>query len=56
MENHHESIISREDFKIVKTIMEQRKLEKNIDGSDGKYQKRYVFSEKLYCVNANPNL
>lgn len=49
MKNHHEPIISHEDFELVKTVVGQRRKEKNIDGSDNKYQKRYVFSGRIYC-------
>ncbi len=49
MKNHHEPIISHEDFELVKTVVGQRRKEKNIDGSDNKYQKRYALSGKVYC-------
>lgn len=49
MKNHHEPIISHEDFELVKTVVDQRRKEKNIDGSDNKYQKRYALSGKVYC-------
>lgn len=49
MKNHHEPIISHEDFELVKTVVGQRRKEKNIDGSDNKYQNRYVFSGRIYC-------
>lgn len=48
-ENHHEAIISREDFTAVAELIAQRAAEKNIDASDGKYQKRYALSGKIKC-------
>lgn len=49
MKNHHEAIISHEDFELAKKAVSQRRKEKNIDGSDYKYAKRYALSGKVYC-------
>ena len=49
LENHHEAIISHEDFDKAQHVMEQRGLEKGVLKKEGKYQKRYVFSGKITC-------
>ena len=49
MKNHHEAIISHDDFELAKKIINQRRKEKNIDGSDYKYQKRYALFGKVFC-------
>ena len=48
-ENHHEAIISREDFEAAARILEQRGKEKGIQRGAGKYQNRYVFSGIIIC-------
>jgi hypothetical protein len=48
-EDHHEPIISREDFEAVAMVLQQRAKEKNITTGDGKYQNRYAFSGKIIC-------
>jgi site-specific DNA recombinase len=49
-ENHHEPIVSKEDFSRVQEIMENRAKEYgNIPGNRSKYGRRYVFSGKIYC-------
>ncbi len=49
IQNHHEAIISREDFQTVDEIINQRGKEKGIVKGIGKYQNRYPFSGKLKC-------
>lgn len=49
VENHHEAIISREDFEAVDAIINQRAKEKGIEKRNGKYQNRYSFSGKIIC-------
>jgi len=49
IENHHEAIISREDFEAAAQVLEQRGKEKGIERGTGKYAKRYVFSGKIIC-------
>ncbi len=49
IQNHHEAIISHEDFKAAAALIEQRAAEKGIESGSDKYQKRYAFSEKLIC-------
>lgn len=47
--NHHEAIISREEFEAVQALMEKRFSEKGgIRGTD-KYSRRYVLSGKIIC-------
>lgn len=55
LENHHEAIISHEDFEKAQQVMEQRGLEKGILKKEGKYQKRYVFSGKIVCGECGSN-
>lgn len=49
IENHHEAIISHEDFDAVNAVMGQRAKEKGILKRSGKYQNRYAFSSKIIC-------
>lgn len=49
IENHHEAIISREDFEKVALILDQRAREKGIEKRNSKYQNRYSFSSKIIC-------
>lgn len=53
MENHHEAIISREDFEQVRRVLEQRAKEKGNSGDKdrNRYLNRYVFSGKIKCGN-----
>ncbi len=49
IKDHHEAIISREDFEAAKRILEQRGREKGIEKGTGKYLNRYVFSGRIIC-------
>lgn len=49
VENHHEAIISHEDFDKVQDMLEHHAKEKGIEKDKGKYQKRYAFSGKIIC-------
>jgi DNA invertase Pin-like site-specific DNA recombinase len=51
MENHHEAIVSHEDFEAVQAVIAQRGKEKNVDKDSSKYQNRYVMSGKIVCGN-----
>jgi len=51
VKNHHEAIISHEDFERTAQVLAQRGKEKNNTGGTGKYQKRYTFSGKIKCGN-----
>lgn len=51
MENHHEPIISREDFNAAKQMLHQHAKEKNIKKADKKYQNKYPFTRKIICGN-----
>lgn len=53
--DHHEAIISREDFEAATRILEQRGKEKNIRKGDGKYTNRYAFSGKILCGSCGSN-
>ena len=48
-ENHHEAIISKEDFEAAALILEQRGKEKGITKGSGKYTNRYSFSGIIIC-------
>ena len=48
-EDHHEAIISKEDFKAVGALLEQRALEKNTRKGDPRFRNRYPFTGKLLC-------
>lgn len=47
--DHHEPIVSHEDFQKVADVMDQRSFEKNINPEVSDYQKRYAFSGRLFC-------
>lgn len=47
--DHHEPIISREDFEAAQAFVKQRASEKGIVKGTEKYQNRYVFSGKIIC-------
>lgn len=47
--DHHEPIISHEDFNKVAEVMSQRGKEKSIDPESNKYQNRYSFSGRIIC-------
>lgn len=47
--DHHEAIISHEDFNAAAALIEQRANEKGIQRGNDKYQKRYAFSGKIIC-------
>lgn len=49
MQNHHESIINREDFEAAGVLISQRAAEKGILRGTGKYQNRYPFSGRIIC-------
>lgn len=49
IEDHHEAIISREDFEAVSKLKEQRIKEKQIKKGGSHYRKRYPFSKKIIC-------
>lgn len=47
--NHHEQIISHEDFERVQEVLRHRGLEKGNEGDTDKYQQRYAFSGRIVC-------
>lgn len=47
--DHHEAIISHEDFEAAAALIEQRAAEKGIERGSAKYQQRYAFSGKIIC-------
>lgn len=47
--DHHEAIISHEDFEAAAALIEQRANEKGIKKGNAKYQQRYAFSSKIIC-------
>ncbi len=49
VENHHEAIISHEDFEAVDAVLNQRAKEKGIEKRNSKYLNRYAFSSKIIC-------
>ena len=46
---HHDPIISREDFDKANALIRQRGIEKGIVRENGKYQNRFPFSGKITC-------
>lgn len=49
IQDHHEAIISREDFEAAGLLISQRAAEKGIQRGNLKYQQRYAFSGKVIC-------
>jgi hypothetical protein len=49
IENHHEAIISHEDFEAAQAIIQQHGKEKCVSKHVDKYQNRYPFSGKIIC-------
>ena len=47
--DHHEAIISHEDFDAAAALIEQHANEKGIKRGSNKYQQRYAFSGKIIC-------
>ena len=47
--DHHEAIISHEDFEAAAALIEQRASEKGIKKGNAKYQQRYALSSKIIC-------
>jgi len=50
IKDHHEAIISHEEFEAVKEILRQRGKEKGVIKGSSKYQNRYPFSGKIRCA------
>lgn len=49
VENHHEAIISREDYKAANAVVDRRRNEKGIIAQSSKYLNRYPLSGKVIC-------
>ena len=47
--NHHERIISKEDFDAAAALIDKHAAEKNVTKGSHKYQLRYCFSGKIIC-------
>ncbi|MBR6158468.1 MAG: recombinase family protein [Lachnospiraceae bacterium] len=47
--DHHDAIISREDFETVNAILARNGMDKGIRKDDMKYQNRYAMSGKIIC-------
>jgi len=49
LQNHHEAIISHEDFNMAAALIRERAAEKGVEKGSRKYQNRYPFSGKIIC-------
>ena len=49
MKDHHEGIISREDFEAVRALIQHRAEEKNIKKAEPRLENKYPFTGKLIC-------
>lgn len=49
MQDHHEAIISREEFELANAVLKQRGREKGNGHDTGRYQNRYGFSGRICC-------
>ena len=54
--DHHEGIISKEDFDVVAALIDRHSVEKNITKGSHKYQLRYCFSGKIVCGECGATL
>lgn len=49
VEDHHEAIISQEEFEAANMIIERNGLEKGIHKDEDKYKNRYAMSGRIFC-------
>ena len=49
MQDHHEAIITREEYELANAVLKQRGREKGNGHDTGRYQNRYGFSGRIYC-------
>ncbi len=49
--DHHEAIVSHEEFDKVREILDRRAMEKGNGSNTSRYQRRYAFSGKIKCGN-----
>ncbi len=56
VKDHHEAIISREDFETVGALIEQRARERNIKKNNPRFQNRYPFSGRIICGECGSTL
>lgn len=49
IQDHHEAILSREDYDAAQLVLEQRGKEKGVEKQNEKYQNRYPFSGRIIC-------
>ncbi len=49
MKDHHEAIISKEEFELANAVLKQRGREKGNGHDTGRYQNRYGFSGRICC-------
>ena len=49
--DHHEAIVSHEDFDKVREILDRRAMEKGNGSNTSRYQRRYAFSGRIKCGN-----
>lgn len=50
VKEHHEAIITHEDFQKANAVLKQRGKEKGIEKQSTKYQNRYAFSGRIKCA------
>ena len=55
VEDHHEALVSREDFEAAGKMLKQHAKEKNVTNGDEKYQRRYPFTKKIICGECGSN-
>ena len=49
MQDHHEAIITREEYELANAVLKQRGREKGNGHDTRRYQNRYSFSGRIYC-------
>lgn len=55
VKNHHEPIISHEELKKAREMMDQHCREKKIEAGNSKYTNRYPFTKKIVCSECGGN-
>ena len=55
-QDHHEALVTREQFQIVQDMIAQHRMDWGIDPEKHNYKKRYLFSGKLVCGECGSKL
>ena len=56
VKDHHEPIVSEEEFETVRALLEHRAKERNVEKNDLRYRNRYPFSGMIICGKCGEKL